>query len=117
MYNAKFIANDGGIFTFGADGSNVFDIDGLSGMTMSLTKSQTYSRVGENISSMATGGRTLTINGYIYGNISAVKRDMLRIFRVFATGKLIFNDKYYITAVVKDTPTVSPQKNAAYPRV
>ena len=82
MYNAKFIANDGGIFIFGADGSNVFDIDGLSGMTMSLTKSQTYSRVGENISSMATGGRTLTINGYIYGNISAVKRDMLRIFRI-----------------------------------
>ena len=111
MYNAKFIANDGGIFTFGADGSNVFDIDGLSGMTMSLTKSQTYSRVGENISSMATGGRTLTINGYIYGNISAVKRDMLRIFKVFTTGKLIFNDKYYITAVVKDTPTISPQKN------
>ena len=111
VYNAKFIANDGGIFTFGADGSNVFDIDGLSGMTMSLTKSQTYSRVGENISSMATGGRTLTINGYIYGNISAVKRDMLRIFRVFTTGKLIFNDKYYITAVVKDTPTISPQKN------
>ena len=111
MYNAKFIANDGGIFTFGADGSNVFDIDGLSGMKMSLTKSQTYSRVGENISSMATGGRTLTINGYIYGNISAVKRNMLRIFRVFTTGKLIFNDKYYITAVVKDTPTISPQKN------
>ena len=34
MYNAKFISNDGGIFVFGADGSNVFDIDGLSGMAM-----------------------------------------------------------------------------------
>lgn len=111
VYNAKFIANDGGIFTLGVDGSNVFDIDGLSGMTMSLTKSQTYSRVGENISSMATGGRTLTINGYIYGNISAVKRDMLRVFRAFTTGKLIFNDKYYISAIVKDTPTVSPKRN------
>ena len=111
MYNAKFISNDGGIFVFGADGSNVFDIDGLSGMTMSLTKSQTYSRVGENVSSKATGGRTLTINGRIYNNISAVKSAMLRVFGAFTTGKLIFNDKYYISAIVKDTPTVSPKRN------
>ena len=111
MYNAKFIANDGSIFTFGADGSNVFDIDGLSGMKMTLTKSQTYSRVGENVSSVSAGGRTLTINGYIYGSIPSVKRDMLRIFRAFTTGRLIFDNKYYINVVVKDTPTVSPKKN------
>ena len=111
MYNAKFIAENGSIFTFGADGSNVFDIDGLSGMKMTLTKSQTYSRVGENVSSVSAGGRTLTINGYIYGSIPSVKRDMLRIFRAFTTGRLIFDDKYYINVVVKDTPTVSPKKN------
>ena len=111
VYNAKFISNDGGIFVFGADGSNVFDIDGLSGMKMTLTKSQTYSRVGENVSSKATGGRTLTINGRIYNNISAVKGTMLRVFGAFTAGKLIFNDKYYIPAIVKDTPTVSPKKN------
>ena len=111
MYNAKFIAENGSIFTFGADGSNVFDIDGLSGMTMTLTKSQTYSRVGENVSSLSAGGRTLTINGYIYGSIPSVKHDMLRIFRAFTTGRLIFDDKYYINVVVKDTPTVSPKKN------
>ena len=111
VYNAKFISNDGGIFVFGADGSNVFDIDGLSGMTMSLTKSQTYSRVGENVSSKATGGRTLTIKGSIYNNVSAVKSAMLRVFGAFTTGKLIFNDKYYISAIVKDTPTVSPKRN------
>ena len=111
VYNAKFISNDGGIFVFGADGSNVFDIDGLSGMTMTLTKSQTYSRVGENVSSKATGGRTLTINGRIYNNISAVKSSMLRTFGAFTAGKLIFDDKFYITAIVKDTPTVSPKKN------
>ena len=111
VYNAKFISNDGGIFVFGADGSNVFDIDGLSGMSMSLTKSQTYSRVGENVSSKATGGRTLTINGRIYNNISAVKGAMLRVFGAFTAGKLIFNDKYYIPAIVKDTPTVSPKRN------
>lgn len=111
VYNAKFISNDGGIFVFGADGSNVFDIDGLSGMTMTLTKSQTYSRVGENVSSKATGGRTLTIKGSIYNNISSVKSSMLRTFGAFTAGKLIFNDKYYISAIVKDTPTVSPKRN------
>lgn len=111
VYNAKFISNDGGIFVFGADGSNVFDIDGLSGMTMTLTKSQTYSRVGENVSSKATGGRTLTIKGSIFNNLSAVKSSMLRTFGAFTTGKLIFNDKYYIPAIVKDTPTVSPKRN------
>ena len=111
VYNAKFISNDGGIFVFGADGSNVFDIDGLSGMTMTLTKSQTYSRVGENVSSKATGGRTLTINGRIYNNISSVKSSMLRTFGAFTAGKLIFDDKFYIPAIVKDTPTVSPKRN------
>ena len=111
VYNAKFISNDGGIFVFGADGSNVFDIDGLSGMTMTLTKSQTYSRVGENVSSKATGGRTLTINGRIYNNISSVKSSMLRTFGAFTAGKLIFDDKFYISAIVKDTPTVSPKRN------
>ena len=111
VYNAKFISNDGGIFVFGADGSNVFDIDGLSGMTMTLTKSQTYSRVGENVSSKATGGRTLTINGRIYNNISSVKSSMLRTFGAFTAGKLIFDDKFYIAAIVKDTPTVSPKRN------
>ena len=78
---------------------------------MTLTKSQTYSRVGENVSSKATGGRTLTINGRIYNNISAVKSAMLRVFGAFTNGKLIFNDKYYISAIVKDTPTVSPKRN------
>lgn len=111
VYNAKFISNDGGIFVFGADGSNVFDIDGLSGMTMTLTKSQTYSRVGENVSSKATGGRTLTIKGSIYNNISSVKSSMLRTFGAFTAGKLIFDDKFYIMAIVKDTPTVSPKRN------
>ena len=53
MYNAKFIAENASIFTFGTDGSNIFDIDGLSGMKMTLTKSQTYSRVGENVSSVS----------------------------------------------------------------
>ena len=58
MYNAKFIAENGSIFTFGADGSNVFDIDGLSGMKMTLTKSQTYSRVGEFQSTPPARGAT-----------------------------------------------------------
>ena len=36
---------------------------------------------------------------------------MLRTFGAFTAGKLIFDDKFYITAIVKDTPTVSPKRN------
>lgn len=115
MYKAKFISETGELFDLSVNNYIVFDIEGLSGVNVEQTFSQSAVRIGESISAESIGSITLTVTGTIYKNRSVVKREMLKVFSPPKKGKLIFNDLFFIDVAVKKSPTVSPiEKNGKF---
>lgn len=111
MYNCKFIADNGITFDFGVFNNNVFDIEGLSGLSVNLGTSQGAGQIGETVETKSINGQFLTIKGVIFQDIVQGKNALKRAFSAFASGKLLFNGKYYIYVYVQETPTISPIKN------
>lgn len=111
MYNAIFESDSGEKYVFGISGSTVFDMDIGNGLSVSFGTSQGFGQIGETIKTKSVGGRKIRVHGCIYGNIVANKQKMRKVFSPFASGKLIFNNKYFARVHVKNAPTFSPQKN------
>lgn len=111
MYSCKFISDNGTVFLLGTANNIVFDIDGLSGISVNHTMSQGALQIGESISTKSVGSKILTVKGVIFKNIAEVKKQMRKTFAPFVTGKLIFNNEYFINVSVKDAPTFSPIAN------
>lgn len=115
MYNVKFIKDNGEVFLLGKNNNIVFDIDGLSGINVELGISQGFSQVGESVDSQAVKGQYLTVKGVIFKDIANTKNKLKKAFAAFSSGKLIFEDKYYIYVYVKESPAISPvKKNGAF---
>lgn len=111
MYNAKFISDKGETFVFGKDGGNAFDIEGLSGITVDLGTSQGFSQIGESVETQTIKGKSIEVDGVLFGDIQRGKERMRRILAPLTAGRLVFQDKYYVYVYVKDAPTFSPIKN------
>ena len=111
MYSCKFISENGTVFLLDTTNNIVFDIDGLSGISVNHTMSQGALQIGESISTKSVGSKSLAVTGVIFKNIAETKKQMRRVFAPFATGKLIFNNEYFINVSVKDAPTFSPIAN------
>lgn len=111
MYSCKFISDNGTIFLLGTANNIVFDIDGLSGISVDLGTSQGFAQVGETVETKSIGGKTLTVKGVIYKNLATTKKSLKNAFSAFASGRLIFENNTYIYVNVKETPTISPLKN------
>lgn len=110
MYNLKFIKDNGDIFLLGTDNNIVCDVDGLSGIDVNFGKSQGFSQVGESIDTQSVGGKLLKVKGVIYKNLASTKNALIKAFPAFTSGRLVFQDKYYIYVFVKESPTVAPTK-------
>lgn len=108
MYNAVFKSDNGGTFTFSADNFVIFDIDGLSGISVDNSTSQGAGQIGVSLATSSVHSRTLTITGKIFNSVSAVKKQMRNVLAPFATGMLIFNNRYWIYCTVADAPTFAP---------
>lgn len=111
MYSCKFISDNGTVFLLGTANNIVFDIDGLSGISVNHTMSQGALQIGESISTKSVGSKSLTVTGVIFKNIAETKKQMRKVFAPFVTGKLIFNNEYFINVSIKDAPTFSPIAN------
>lgn len=111
MYNAKFVTSNGDVLALGHQNGIVFDIDGLSGFSVDLGISQGFSQIGDTVQTQSIKGQNLSVKGVIFNNINIVRNQMKRVFAPFKTGKLIFDDKYYIFVIVKDSVKFSPMKN------
>ena len=110
MYQVKFIKDNGDVFLLGTDNNIVFDIDGLSGIDVDLGKSQGFSQIGESIDTQSVGGKLLKVKGVIYKNLASTKNAIIKAFSPFSSGRLVFEDKYYIYVYVKESPVVAPTK-------
>lgn len=108
MYRCKFISENGTVFLLDTTNNISFDADGLSGISVNHTMSQGALQIGESISSKSVGSKILTVKGVIFKNIAETKKQMRKVFAPFATGKLIFNNEYFINVSIKDAPTFSP---------
>ena len=111
MYSAKYISDSGITFDFGKAGNNVFDIDGLSGLAVSLGTTQGFGQIGESIETQSVKGKTLTVKGVLYGNIPLGKQKLKKALSAFSKGKLYFEEKYVLAVYVKNAPEFSPIKD------
>lgn len=105
MYNARFVSDRGKEFAFGLKSGTVFDIDPLSGVSVTIGTEQGYGQIGDTATGKTIGGVTRRISGVIVGKHKPqIKRDMLSAFAPTASGKLYFNDLYYCECQVKNIP-------------
>lgn len=110
MYYAKFINSKGDTFNFGYRHGNIFDIDGLTGHDMNIAFSQGFNQIGETVEGVSIGSHIFEIEGRLLGEATAQKKKMLSVFAPFESGKLIFEDKYFLECVVYKTPVITVQK-------
>lgn len=114
MYNARFRNNNGLEFSFGFD--NVFDLQGNSGINVNVGTAQSFSQIGETVQSLSINGNTIIIKGVFFRDAVEIgKTNIKKVISPLSSGKLIFNDKYYINVNVKVAPQFSPvKKNLAF---
>ena len=111
MYNAKIVTTAGATVNFGYDAGIIFDIDPLSGVTVSIGTSQGFQQIGETVDTQSVSGVSRTIEGTIVKGGEATARTLLRRLPIMTSGKLYYNDKYYCDIVVSKTPYVVKDKN------
>lgn len=111
MYSCKFVNNNGNVFLFGIENNLLFDVAGLSGVSVDIGTAQGFSQIGETVQAETVSGQELKISGTIFKNIPQTKAAMRNTISPFARGKFIFGDKYYYDVVVQNAPEFSPVKN------
>lgn len=111
MYSCKFVNSNGNVFLFGVENNLLFDVAGLSGVSVDIGTAQGFSQIGETVQAETVSGQELKIFGTIFKNIPQTKAAMCNTISPFARGKFIFGDKYYYDVVVQNAPEFSPVKN------
>lgn len=111
MYNAKYVSNTGETYDFGIDGSTIFDMDIGNGLSVDIATSQGFAQMGESVEGQTVTGRLINVKGVIYKDVSKRRKILRSVFAPFTSGRLTFDNGYYIDVYVKDTPSFSPVKN------
>lgn len=110
MYKAKFVSDKGITYLFGAEGKTAFSMDVGNGMSVNLGTSQGFLQIGETVETQSIRGKTISVQGAVYGNVKKKKDELRKAFAPFTAGKLIFNDTHFIRVYVQNTPTFSAKK-------
>lgn len=111
MYNVVFESDSGEKYVFGKNGNTVFDMDLGNGVSVNIGTSQGFSQIGETMQNRTVSGRTINVNGVVYGNVQKRKKTMRKVIAPFSCGRLVFEGEYYTRVCVKNAPTFSPVKN------
>lgn len=111
MFDVYYKSDNGLEYCFGPKGSTWFGMNVGDGVEVTFGTSQGFSQIGDTVETQSVGGRPITIKGQVYGNIIQRKNELRKVFAPFTSGKLIFQNKYYIRVYVKAAPTFSPVKN------
>ncbi len=110
MYTAKFENEDGQTFYFGYTYGNLFDIDGLTGIDVDVSLSQGFNQVGETVENLSIGSNTLEISGRLLGEANESKKRLLLAFAPMQSGRLTFENKFFVDCVVSKTPIITVEK-------
>lgn len=115
MYNLRFESNSGKTLILNYENDIIIRrVTGANGIGMSLGLSQGYQQIGQAVVSTSVNGMSLTIEGYILDGNTQRKRDLLQAFAPFSSGRLWWEDKYFVDVVVQNSPTISQRKHSTF---
>lgn len=111
MYEVIFEADNGKKFVFGRNGNNYFYMSIANGVDVNLGTSQGFSQVGETVENQSVAGRPIDVTGEVYGNVTARKDALRNVCAPLTSGRLVFQNTWFIRVFVKSAPTFMPVKN------
>lgn len=111
MYSVVFESDNGKKYVFGENGQTAFDMDLGNSVPVKLGTSQGFSQIGETVNTKSVSGRHVKVKGTVYGNVPERKRAMRDAITPFASGRLVFDNRYYLRVNVQDPPSFSPVRN------
>lgn len=115
MYKLRYTANGGEEIVLDFDHGYIINtVEGATGRTVDVQTAQGFEQIGETVTGMSLGGQLLTINGRIPMQNTSAKRAMLRIFQPLSSGRLYWENKYYIDVVVRDSPQISQERHSTF---
>lgn len=114
MYDLTFEKNGNTLLLKHENGINISTVEGATGLPVSLSTAQGYQQIGEVVSSQTVSGRYIVLNGFIFKEFSKQKKDLMSFFSPFSSGRLFWEDKFFIDVVVKDAPTISQNQDSTF---
>ena len=115
MYNLTFKANNGNTLLLNYEnGINLSTVEGATGLPVSLSMAQGYQQIGQSVSAQTVNGRDIILNGFIFKEFSKQKKALMSAFAPFASGRLFWEDKYFIDVVVKNAPNVTQNNDSRF---
>lgn len=115
MYDLRFVSDSGKeIILNYENGINVAKVVGATGMQVTQKTAQGYKQVGVSISALTVSGREITISGFIFQENAQKKVELIDAFAPFVTGRLFWDDRYWIDVAVKNAPTVDQERHSNF---
>lgn len=111
MFEVVFEADNGKRYVFGKNGNTYFGMDIGNGVEVQLGTSQGFLQIGETVETQTVGSRPINVTGEVFGNIVERKNALRNVCAPMTSGRLVFQDTYFIRVYVKNPPTFSPVKN------
>lgn len=82
----------------------------LSGLSVSVNTSQSIDQIGETVDSLLVPAKSCTVSGFIQGDGTEGKKQLIDVIRPLEKGTITVNNEYRIDVVVSDAPTVSRER-------
>lgn len=115
MYDLTFISNNGETLRMNYENNIIIStVDGATGINVNLGTAQGYQQIGESIVSQSILGRDISISGHILNGDTRTKQKLLRVFSPFVSGRLVWENRYFIDVTVQDTPTISQERHSDF---
>lgn len=115
MYDLTFISSTGEQLRMNYENNIIVKtVDGATGISVDLSTAQGYQQIGESIVSQSVTGKTLEISGFIWHGDTATKNRLLKVFSPFVSGRLVWENRYFIDVTVQDTPTISQERDSTF---
>ena len=115
MYDLTFVPDQGNALAMNYEnGIIIRHITGATGMTVTTKTAQGYRQVGVSVSAQTVAGRDIIVDGFIFQENAQRKQELIKTFAPFVSGRLYWENRYWIDVVVKDSPTVSQNKHSDF---
>jgi hypothetical protein len=115
MINLKYISERGAQMVFSlANGLVINTVDGFTDCDVDIATSQGFGQIGETVTNVSVKGKKLDVEGRIFGEGTALKRQLLNTVVPLESGVLWLNDKYWIGVCVQSSPNIQQKANALF---
>lgn len=89
-------------------------VQNATGYTVTLKTSQGLNQIGSSIDNASVAGQTLTITGFVLDGDTTAKRQLLATFAPLSSGRLYWDDAYWLDVAVKSSPAITQEYNSTF---